>query len=78
MDKPAGPDHHDEVADLLDLGDQVARDQHRDPVVSEGLDEAAHLDDPRRIETVVRLVEYEQFGAAEHGRCDAQPLLHPE
>jgi hypothetical protein len=63
---------------LLDLRDQVARDEHRDPVAGERLDQAAHLDDARRVQTVSRLVEDQQLGTGEHGRRDAEPLLHPQ
>ena len=78
VDEPACPDHHHVVADLLDLRDQVARDQHRDPVAGERPDQAAHLDDARRVQAVGRLVEDQQLGTGQHGRRDAEPLLHPQ
>ncbi len=57
---------------------QAKPDEHRDPVIGEGLDQAAHLDDARRVQTVSRLVKDQQLGAGEHGRRDAEPLLHPQ
>ena len=66
------------VADLLELAQDVRRDEYGAPARRRPTDEVAHLVDPGRIEAVGRLVQDEQRGIAQKGGCDAQALLHPE
>ena len=54
--------HHDHVAaGLLDLGEQVAGQEHRRPVVRQAAQEGAELPDARRVHAVGRLIEDENF-----------------
>ena len=67
----------DVVAHLLDLVEEVGRDEHR-PAFA--LDERSHqlteLDHSGRVETVRRLVEDEQLGLVEKSPGDTEPLAH--
>ena len=77
-DDAAVVDHHEVVADRLDLGQQVARDEDRDATVGEPAHHGAHLADAGRVEAVGRLVEDAQLGSGKQRRGDAEPLLHAE
>ena len=65
-------------AHLLDLGEQVARDEHGRAVVGERPDERAHLAGALRVEAVRGLVEHEQLAAHEQRVREPEPLLHAE
>ncbi len=65
-------DHHQVVTDRLDLGEQVARDEHRDAAIGEAAQQRPNLADPGRVKTVGRLVEDHQLWA----RATA-PRQHP-
>src|SRR6266851_9832724 len=56
-DELAAPDHADAVADLLDLWEQVAREQHGAIALADVLDELAHLGHALRVEPARGLVE---------------------
>ena len=75
-DQPALVHHDGMAADLLDLGEDVAREEHRRPGVGDAVDELAHLAHLAGVEPVRGLVEHEHFGTAEQDACEAQPLAH--
>ena len=58
--------HHDGVgADLLDLGQHVAGEQHRRSRLGDAAHELAHLAHLAGVEAVGRLVEHEDLGLAQ-------------
>ena len=65
--RPA-PDHDHVIADVLDLGQQVARDEDGHALVGQRLDQAPHLHDPGRVQPVGGLIEDEERGMAAAGR----------
>src|SRR5579884_2082231 len=73
----AAADDGDAVAELLHLGEQVARENDRDPLAGEPLDERAHVAHPRRVEAGRRLVQQEQPRRAQERGGDAEALPHP-
>ena len=75
-DQPALVHHDGVAADLLDLGEDVAREEHRRPGLGDAVDELAHLAHLAGVETVRGLVEHEHLGPAEQHACEAQPLAH--
>ncbi len=74
---PAAVDDRDPVAQLLDVGHLVAREEHRDPLRREAADERLHVAHPGRVEAGLGLVEDEQPRAAQERGGDAEPLAHP-
>ena len=64
------------VAGALDLVQQVRRQEHRSSLVHELTDQPAHLEDPRRVEAVHRLIQDEQCRIREQAPRDPQPLTH--
>ena len=74
---PARADDRDAVAELLDLGEQVARQQNGDALAGEVADEPAHVAHPGRVEPGRRLVEQQQARPAQKRGGDAEPLAHP-
>ena len=74
LDRPARADDRHPVAQGLDLGEDVAREQHRPPVLARLLD--AGLEDGllERVEPRGRLVEHEQLGVGGE-RGDERHLL---
>ncbi len=71
--------HHADVGThLLDLGEQVARHEHRRAVVGERADERPHLARALRVEAVRRLVEHEELTSHEQRVREPEPLLHAE
>ena len=78
-DELAAVDDHDLVGDLLELGEDVARDQDRAALGPPGRpQEVAEPADACRVEPVGGLVEHEHLGVAEQRRGQAEPLPHPE
>jgi hypothetical protein len=57
----------DAVGRLLDLVQDVARDEHGPALAPEAPHQLAHLDDPGRIEPVRRLVQDQDLGVLEEG-----------
>ena len=78
-DQPAGADDDHPVDGLLDLGQQVAGDQHRAPLlVGQVPEEAAQPLDALGVQAVGRLVQHEHGGVAEQRGRQGQPLPHAE
>ena len=78
QDELALVDDRDVVGDLLDLVEEVRRDEHRAPVLLD--EEADHLPEGRhagRVEPVRRLVEDQELGIGEQAPGDAEALSHP-
>ena len=73
--RPAIEDR-DAVADALDVGEDVGRDDDRRRA-AEALDQREQVAPALRVERADRLVEDEQLGLVEHGLGDAEPLAHP-
>ncbi len=59
--QPPGPHHTNVRADLVDLGQQVRRDEDRDPVRGDLPDQATDLARPLPIKAIGRLVEEDQL-----------------
>ena len=76
--EPALVDDDQPVADRLQLGEQVRRDDHGLALVADVADEPPHVLHPDRVEPVRRLVEDDQLGIADQRGGDAEPLLHAE
>ncbi len=71
--------HHAEVgAHLLDLGQQVAGDEHRGALGGHRGHERADLAGALRVEAVGGLVEHEQVARAHQGAGDGEALAHAE
>src|SRR5256886_3418263 len=66
------------VADLLDLVQEMAREEHAAVLAGELANELANLALPRRIQAVRRLVEDHESRICEKRRRDAEPLPHTE
>jgi hypothetical protein len=77
-DQLSAVDDHDLVAQLGDLCEHVARDEHGSAAVGEGAQEVPQPPNPLGIEPVRGLVEHEQLGLAEQSGGHAQALPHPE
>ena len=70
--------HHDRVgAGLLDLAEDVAREEHGRAGVGDAVHELAHLAHLARVEAVGGLVEHEHLGTPEQHAREAEPLAHP-
>ena len=63
-------------ADLLDLGQHVAREQHRRAGLGDPAHQLAHLAHLAGVEPVGGLVEHQDLGPAEQHACEPQPLPH--
>src|SRR5450631_312784 len=59
--------HPDMGAHLLDLGQEMAGDQDRGPVVGQGADEVANLPGSLRVKSVGRLIEHQKLTWLEQG-----------
>ncbi len=76
-DEPAGREDPDTVARRLDLREQVARQEDRDPLfVGELPEEVENLDDADRVDRGGRFVEDEDLGVLHERIGDAEPLEH--
>ena len=73
----AAIDDRSHVADLLNLVQQVGRQEDRAAVVHERADELAKLDDAGRVESVGRFIEDQELRFSEQAAGDPQPLAHP-
>src|SRR6476620_10819437 len=71
-------DDHDLVDDLLDLGEDVTRDEDRPPLLRKRAQKLAKPTDSLWVEPVRRLVEHEDAGIAEQRAREAQALAHSE
>ena len=65
------------VAQLLDLGEQVAGQHHGHPFAGQAPHELAHVAHAGGIEAGRRLVEEHEPGRAQERSCDPQALAHP-
>src|SRR5438552_4410450 len=74
---PAVIEHYDVAAHLLDLGEEVAREQHRHAALAQPDDEVADLAHLTGVEPVGRLVEHEQPRASEQRPGQTEALSHP-
>src|SRR5215211_2909538 len=65
--------------DLFDFAEQVARkkDCHA-KLIGQAPDQIMHLVNARRIETICRLVEDQQFGIVQECEGEAESLTHTE
>ena len=77
-DEPAAVDDQHAVDGLRDLGQHVARHEHRPAARRERAQEVAQPAHALRVEPVGRLVEDEQLRLAEQRRREAEPLPHAE
>src|SRR5205809_1145465 len=77
-DDPTSVDHRHPVADLLDLGHEMAGQQHGSPARPELANERPHLADPGRIKAVRRLVEHDQLRVLQQCGGHAEALLHAQ
>ena len=76
-DEPAGGEDPDPIADGLDLGQEVAREQDgQAALVDEGAEEVEDLDHPERVDGGRRLIEDEDVGRLHQRVGDAEALLH--
>src|SRR5712691_11555774 len=69
-------DHGHVVADLLDLCEEVRREEDCRPRFDDVLDHVPNLNHPYRVETYAWLVQDYEFGFADQGLCDPDTLLH--
>ena len=68
----------DVAAHLVDLAEQVARDEDGGALGGELADEVPHLAGALRVEAVGRLVEHQQVARHEQRVGDREPLAHAE
>ena len=73
----AGVDHHDAVAHLLHVVEEVGGEQHRDAERAEAGHQLEHLLASERIEAGGRLVEQHQLGIAHERLGQLGALAHP-
>ena len=76
-DEFAFANDRDPVADLLNLVEQVAREQDGPFARAQTADQGAHLDDALRVEAVGWLVENHELRVLDQRGRDGQALLHP-
>ena len=76
VDHAALADDRDAVAELLDLVEQMAGKQDRDPFAREATDEVAHVAHPGGVEPGGRLVEQKQPRLPQQRGGDPEPLPH--
>src|SRR5215472_7755540 len=65
-------------ADLIDLGQQVRRDEDRGPISGYLLNQRPDLAGALRVKAVGRLVEHHKLSRPQQAGGDAEPLLHAE
>ena len=75
-DEPTGVDHHDVVAHLLHVVEQVRRHQHRDAERPEPGDEREHVVASDRVEPGGRFVEQDELGIADDRLRELRALPH--
>ena len=77
-DQPAAGHDRDAVGRVLDLRQDVARDEDRAPLVAERPDQLADLDDPAGSSPFAGSSRISSAGILQQRRRDPEPLLHPE
>jgi hypothetical protein len=75
-DRPLANDRYAR-AHLLRLGEEVTREENRDPLLRETTYEAANVPHAAGIEAVRRLVEHEQARVPQQRGRDPESLAHP-
>ena len=75
-DDEARADDGHPVAELLDLGEQVAGQQDGRAAERQPRDERPHVAHPGRVQARGRLVEQQELRVAQERRRDAEPLAH--
>ena len=76
-DQPAGREDADPVADVLDLVEEVAREEDRHlPLPDERPEQIEDLGDAERVDRGRRLVEDQDVRILDQGVGDAEPLEH--
>src|SRR5262245_7594527 len=76
-DELSGVDGDEEVADALDLAEEVARDDDGDPERrARPPDEGEHLVPPGRVQSVRRFVEEQELRVVDERLGELDPLLH--
>ena len=68
----------DPITRRFDLGEDVARDEHGPPFVSQPTQQMTDLPHPGRVQAVRRFVEDQELRILEDRRSERQPLLHAE
>jgi len=76
LHQPAGVQHRDPVAHLLDLGQQVAGEEHRGAAVRQRAEHRAELADAGGVHAVGRLVQQQQRGVAQQRGREPEALAH--
>ena len=76
VDDPPGSQDRDAVAKFFDLGEQVAGQQHRHPVVGEPPDQHPHVSHPGGVQPGRRLVEEQQLRRPQQRCRDPEALPH--
>ena len=75
----SAPGHHrDMAADQLDLGQEMARQEHGGAFVGQFADEVADLTGALGIHAVGRLVEQQQLAGTQQSVGQPEPLTHAE
>ena len=77
-DEPAFVDDDHVVDEVLDLGEQVARDQHGVAPSGPGTEQVAQVADALGVEAVGGFVEHQHRRVAEQCGGQREPLLHAE
>ena len=76
-DQPTGGEDADPVAHRLDLGEQVAREEHGHAALADEIaQELEDLDHADRVDRRRRLVQDQDVGVLDEGIGDAEPLEH--
>src|SRR3954462_9544619 len=76
VDDPPRADDRDAVTELLHLGEDVAREEDRDPLAREPFGGRARVATAGGARAGRRLAEQEQLGVAQQRRGYAEPLAH--
>ena len=77
-EEPAEAHHRDVTAHLLDLGEQIARQEHRGAIGRELSDQVADLAGSLGVHAVGRLVEDQQLTRSQQGNGESETLPHAE
>src|SRR5579875_4224598 len=71
-------DYPNAIAHLLDLAQEMRRDEDRPLLGPQTANQVAHLGHPFRVEAVAWFVEDEQLGIFQERAGHPEPLLHAE
>ncbi len=70
-------EHHHPIAGALDVGEDVRREQHADPELTQALYQPQHVLASGGVQSGRRLVEEHQFRVVDDGLRQLHPLPHP-